>query len=392
MAAPAWSPIGESVREFTMNLLSGFHCLRLSSRPMLAALFLLGWALVGGLPVTTHAAGYYEGETITVVVGLDASAGGSTVARLLAKHLEQNLEGNPTVIVNNMPGASGINAHLYVLLKAPKDGTTVYYGPRSSLGELLELPGHIFEYSQFTPLGGVQIAGLVIYARTDVVPGGLKDHSDILNAQRLLFGGMAPEHGRMIISTMGLDLLGAAYKYIPGYPSSGNIRAALISGEVNVATDAAHAYLNQVVPQLEQKGEGMPIYSMPLLNDGGELIQNPLVPDVPSLPALYEQITGEQPSGLVWESIKTMLEIDQTMQHVYLGPPGMAAAAVAAFRDGFMRALRTEAYREESQRILSYVPEPIDHERQTQILAATSKVSPEVLTHIKAHIEKNSGY
>jgi len=83
----------------------------------------------------------FAGETITVVIGLDASAGGTTVGRLLAKHLEMNLAGNPTVIVNNMPGASTLNAHLHVLLKAPNDGTTIYYGPRSSLGELLELPG-----------------------------------------------------------------------------------------------------------------------------------------------------------------------------------------------------------------------------------------------------------
>ena len=82
----------------------------------------------------------FAGETITVVIGLDASAGGTTVGRLLAKHLELNLAGNPTVIVNNMPGASALNAHLHVLRKAPKDGTTLYYGPRSSLGELLN-PG-----------------------------------------------------------------------------------------------------------------------------------------------------------------------------------------------------------------------------------------------------------
>ena len=112
-----------------------YHLLKLA----LAALLLTAVA-----PDTGLAAGYYEGETITVVIGLDAAAGGSTVGRLLAKHLEEHLEGKPTVIVNNMPGASGLNAHLYVLLKAPKAGTTVYYGPRSSLGELLELPGFSF--------------------------------------------------------------------------------------------------------------------------------------------------------------------------------------------------------------------------------------------------------
>ena len=334
----------------------------------------------------------FAGETITVVIGLDASAGGTTVGRLLAKHLEDNLAGNPTVIVNNMPGASGLNAHLHVLLKAPKDGTTVYYGPRSSLGELLELPGFSFKYSEFTPLGGVQIGGLVVYARTDAVPGGFSEPQDLIATEALRFGGMPPEHGRMIVSSMGLDLIGANYRYIAGYPSSGNIRAAIISGEVNTATDAAHAYLNQVVPVLVDEGHALPIFSMPMLNGDGELVQNAMVPDVPSLPDLYESMHGEAPSGIVWDSIKTLLELDQTMQHVFLGPPNMDPAAAASFRAGLEKAMASSAFREEAQHILSYVPGPVGYERQAEILGATANVAPEVLEYIKAHIEKNSRY
>jgi tripartite-type tricarboxylate transporter receptor subunit TctC len=311
---------------------------------------------------------------------------------LLAKHLEENLAGNPTVIVNNMPGASGLNAHLHVLLKAPANGTTVYYGPRSSLGELLELPGFSFKYSQFTPLGGVQIGGLVVYARVDAVPGGFREPQDVIATEALRFGGMPPEHGRMIISTMGLDLIGANYKYIAGYPSSGNIRAAMISGEVNVATDAAHAYLNQVVPVLVDEGHALPIYSMPMLNGDGELVQNAMVPNVPSLPDLYATLNGEAPSGIVWDSITTLLELDQTMQHVFLGPPSMDPAAAKTFRAGLEKAMASAAFRDEAQHILSYVPGHVGYERQAEILGATANVTPEVLEYIKAHIEKNSRY
>ena len=335
----------------------------------------------------------FSGETITVVIGLDAAAGGTTVGRLLAKHLEENLAGNPTVIVNNMPGASGLNAHLHVLLRAPKDGTTVYYGPRSSLGELLELPGFSFKYSQFTPLGGVQIGGLVVYSRTDAVTGGFHDPRDIVGTDPALrFGGMPPEHGRMIVSSMGLDLIGANYRYIAGYPSSGNIRAAIISGEVNTATDAAHAYLNQVVPVLVDEGLARPVFSMPMLNGDGELVQNPMVPDVPSLPVLYETLNGVAPSGIIWDTISTLLELDQTMQHVFLGPPDMDSAAADTFRAGLEKAMASAAYREEAERILSYVPEAVGHERQAEILGATGRVRPEVLEYIKTHIEKNSRY
>ena len=334
----------------------------------------------------------FAGETITVVIGLDASAGGTTVGRLLAKHLEMNLAGNPTVIVNNMPGASTLNAHLHVLLRAPSDGTTIYYGPRSSLGELLQLPGFSFKYSQFTPLAGVQIGGLVIYSRTDALPGGVSGPGDIIGTDPLKFGGMPPEHGRMIISTMGLDLLGANYKYIAGYPSSGNIRAAIISGEVDIATDASHAYLNQVVPVLVDEGQAIPIYSMPMLNSDGELVQNSMVPDVPSLPALYDTLHGEAPSGVVWDSILTLLEIDQTMQHVFLGPPDMDAAATSTLREGLHQAMTSAAFREEALQILSYVPGYVSYERQAEILGATGNVTPEVQEYIESHIEKNSRY
>lgn len=334
----------------------------------------------------------FAGETMTMIIGLDPSAGGSSVGRLIAKHLELNLEGNPTVVVNNMSGASGLNAQLQVLLRAPSDGTTVYYGPRSSIGELLGLPGVTFKYSEFTPLSGVQISGLVIYSRTDAVDGGVTGPGDIIGTETLRFGGMPPEHGRMIVSTMGLDLLGADYRYIAGYPSSGNIRAAMISGEVNAATDASHAYLNQVVPVLIDEGHAVPIYSMPMFNDAGVLEQNSMVPDVPSLPDLYESLHGSAPSGVVWDSITTLLELDQTMQHVLLGPPDMDPAAAATFRAGVEKAMNSAAFREEAVEILSYAPGFVDHERQAEILSATANVSPDVLAYIEAHIAKNSQY
>jgi len=334
----------------------------------------------------------FAGETITVVIGLDASAGGTTLGRLFAKHLEKTLPGNPTVIVNNMPGASTLNAHLHVLLKAPKDGTTVYYGPRSSLGELLQLPGFSFKYSDFTPLGGVQVAGLVVYTRTDALQEGVSGPQDIVGKGELNFGGMPAEHGRMIISTMALDLIGANYKYIGGYPSSGNIRAAVISGEVDTATDAAHAYLNQVVPVLVDEGNALPMFSMPLLDEDGGMVQNHLVPDIPALDQLYQSLNGERPSGVLWDSIATLLEIDQTMQHVFLGPPGMDPVAAEAFRIGVEKALTSDEYFEEATRILSYAPGFVSYQRQAEILGATDNVSSEVVTYIESHIEKNNEY
>jgi tripartite-type tricarboxylate transporter receptor subunit TctC len=361
---------------------------------LLAVLFLASCSneqATGG-PASDTGEHTFAGETITVVIGLDASAGGTTIGRFLSKHLETHLPGDPTVIVNNMPGAGGLNAQLHVLLRAPKDGTTIYYGPRSSLGELLQLPGVTFKYSQFTPLGGIQIGGLVVYARTDSIDAGVSGPEDVVGTDPLRFGGMPPEHGRMIVSTMGLDLIGANYRYIAGYPSSGNIRAAVISGEVNTATDASHAYLRQVVPVLMDDGSAVPLFSIPELTADGALVPNAMVPEVPSLEVLYEQLNGTPPSGTLWDAIMTMLEIDQTMQHGFMGPPDMDPAAAATIRAALEQAMASTAFAEEAIPVLGYVPRHVNHGRQAEVLAATSRVSPEVLEYIRAHIEKNSQY
>ena len=338
------------------------------------------------------AQGYYDGETITLIMGLDASAGGTTVGRLLAKHLEMNLEGNPNVVVRNMPGASMMSAHIFVLLKAPRDGTTLYYGPRSSLGELLEFPGHSFKYNQFTVLGGVQLAPLVTYVRKDMLSGGIQTPADVLRAEGLIFGGISAEHGRMIASTLGLDLIGTNYHFVGGYPGSGKIRAAVLSGEVNMATDAAHAYLNEVVPMFEQQDLNAPLFSLPLLTSEGESGQEP-----PGARHSHHRRTLRvhprlAPSGTNWDAIRTMIEIDQTMQHVFLGPPRMDPRAVEEFRAVIGPTLATEAFREEAVRILSYVPDHVDADRAAAILDATADVTPEVQAYIEAQIARNNGY
>jgi len=342
------------------------------------------------LPTAAIAKPYYQGKTINVVMGLGPSSGGATVARLLSKYLTEYIEGNPKVVVQHMPGAALMKAHNYILRKAPKDGTTIYYGPRSPLGELLQLPGHTFKYSEFTVLGGIQVAGLVIYVRTDVMPGGLKKASDITKASGLIYGGLSPEHGRMIITMMGLDLLGLKYNFVPGYKGSGKTRAAIINGEINICTDAAHAYLNRAVPQLIEKGKGIPLFSIPLLKADGSLVKNPLVPEVPFFLDLYKDVKGGYPSGPSWDAMRALIEFDQTMQHTFLGPPGMSKEATTAFRKAFMPAFTNEAFVAEAKKVLTYAPDPIGYERAVKVLGATSNISPQVVDFIKGNIAKNS--
>jgi len=350
----------------------------------------VGLFAVLALPATVAAAPYYEGKTITVVIGLGPASGGTTVGRLLGKHMAEQIEGKPTVIIKNMPGAAFMKAHKYILNSAPKDGTVVYYGPRKPIGELLGLPGHDFKYTDFTILGGVQVAGLVIAARADVVDGGAKSVADLLKSKKLKYGGLSPEHSRMLLSMQAMDLLGLQYKFVPGYRGSGKIRAALFKGEVNLATDAAHAYKKRVVPQLVEKGKGFGAFSIPVQAKDGSLIKNYLVPDVPYFLDVYKGIKGGKPSGEKWEVMQWLIKIDQTVQHVYMGPPGMNKDAAAAFRKAVVPALSTKEYIAEANKILTYAPQPHDYRKAQQVLASTKDVPADVVKYLKDYIAKNS--
>lgn len=361
------------------------------AKKLLAAVTAAGMSLSAlGVASDAVAKPYYEGKTITIVIGLGPSSGATAVGRLLAKHMALHIEGSPKLVIKNMPGAAFMKAHKYILKSAPKDGTVIYYGPRKPIGELLGLPGHDFRYTDFVTLGGVQVAGLVLAARTDVVDGGAKSVADLIKSTKLKYGGLSPEHSRMLLTMAAMDLLGMKYKFVPGYRGSGKIRAAYFRGEVNMASEAAHAYLNRIVPSMNAKGKGFGAFSIPVQAKDGSLMKNPLVPNVPYFMDVYKQVKGGKPSGETWDVMQALIKVDQTVQHVYLGPPGMNKEAAAAFRKAFMPALSSAAYKAESKKRLTYSPEPHTWQSTEKVLAATKNVSPAVTAYLKSYIAKHS--
>ena len=159
-----------------------------------------------------------------------------------------------------------------------------------------------------------------------------------------------------------------------------------------MATDAAHAYLNEAVPLLEQQDLNAPLFSLPLINDEGNLVKSQLVPDIPTINELYTEINGMEPSGLNWDAIRTMLEIDQTMQHVFLGPPRMNREAIEEIRSVLPPMMASPQFIEEAVRILSYAPVSVSYERQENIFDATAEVRPEVKEYIEEQIARNNGF
>ena len=78
-----------------------------------------------GLVRQAVAQDFYKGKQITVVVGNPAGGGYDTYARLLVRHMGKHIPGDPTFIVQNIPGAGSVTAAQHLMNVAPRDGTTI---------------------------------------------------------------------------------------------------------------------------------------------------------------------------------------------------------------------------------------------------------------------------
>ena len=50
---------------------------------------------------------YFNGKTIRILAGFPSGGGVDAEGRMLARFLPPHISGNPTVVVQNMPGAGG---------------------------------------------------------------------------------------------------------------------------------------------------------------------------------------------------------------------------------------------------------------------------------------------
>src|SRR5690349_84305 len=66
---------------------------------------------------------YFKDRQIRLIVGSAPGGGYDAYGRILAQFMRAHIPGNPTIVVQNMPGAGSLVAANYIYNVAPKDGT-----------------------------------------------------------------------------------------------------------------------------------------------------------------------------------------------------------------------------------------------------------------------------
>ncbi len=99
---------------------------------------------------------FYQGKTLSIVVGYAAGGGYDTNARLLARHIGRHIPGHPSVIVVNMPGAGSLKSLEYIERTAPKDGTTLELFDFTQITNSLLTPDKVpIDFRRFKWVGSI---------------------------------------------------------------------------------------------------------------------------------------------------------------------------------------------------------------------------------------------
>jgi tripartite-type tricarboxylate transporter receptor subunit TctC len=172
---------------------------------------------------------FYKGRTVTIVVGYSAGGGYDQYARLLARHYGRHIPANPSIIVQNMPGAASMTAVRHLDATAPKDGTVITTFDPGLIAQTLTADKPVVSFANFQWVGTLLRDIRICYAWGAT---GIKTIADARKRKEFLIGVTARGSNAYINGAILRNLLKVPVRQISGYPGSAEQRMALERGEL----------------------------------------------------------------------------------------------------------------------------------------------------------------
>lgn len=261
---------------------------------------------------------FYKGKTVSIIVSSPAGGGYDTLGRTVARHLSQHVPGNPSIVVQNMPGAGGIVATNHIYANAPRDGTVIG-APNNNVPfePLFGTPQAKFDPKRLQWLGtpSVEVGMLTVWHASPVATW-----QDV-RTRELTMGASGANstpsfYARLLNETLGLKL-----KIITGYRGQGEAFLAMQRGELDGYASVFWSALKSTKPDwIRDKRVKL-------------LVQFGLEPEkeIAQVPFILDLVTDPQDRLLVQAACAPL-----AAGRPYMLPPDVPAERVAALRKAMM--------------------------------------------------------
>lgn len=320
--------------------------------------------LLGGVPAS--AAEFYEGKTIRFVVGFPAGGGFDIYARTIARHIGRHLPGNPTVIVENMPGASSLVAANTLYGRTKPDGLTVgFFHGNLITQHLLGGEGIAFDPSKFEWVGSpTSSTGVCAFRKAS----GITSVEEWAKAKEpVKLGGIAPGDTTYDIAKILAAALRLPLRMVDGHKGVPDIRLAAERGDV-AGLCVVWETLKVVWSNALQSGDVVPVIQVGARRH----------PDLPNVPLASDLVTTEADRTLIRVGILNPAKIIRLLAL----PPGTPRDRADAVRRAFAQTMQDPEFRAEAQRAKLEV-DPLSGEEVQEVVAEFSQAPSDVRARLK---------
>ena len=345
--------------------------MRLSLHPMIPALTA---ALTATFVLTTvdsaaaqSVADFYKGKNVSVVIGYGVGGGYDQYARVLSRYMGAHIPGEPTLVVQNMPGAGSRKAANWLYNVAPKDGSVIAtLGQNTPTDQALSQPGIQFDAAKFNWIGNMVVVNntLAVWHTTGVTT--IKEATQ----KELAIGATGASSPSVLYPQVSNNLLGTKFKIISGYPGGGDINLAMERGEVDGRGSNSWASWKST------KAEWLKDKKVNILFQVG-LKREPDLPDVPLLSEL-----GDTPEE---RQVLEVISADVAVGRPILTTPGVPQDRVKALRKAFDDTLADKAFIEETKKQKMDI-NPLSGEELQEVVAKVLAHPPAVIAKVKQAI------
>jgi tripartite-type tricarboxylate transporter receptor subunit TctC len=275
---------------------------------------------------------FYQGKTITIIVGTKAGDAYDLYPRLLAEFLPKYIPGNPNIIIQNMPGAASMIAANHVYNVAKPDGLTIgAIYPALYFEQLTKKPQVKFDWTKFGWIGSPVKSNHLLYMRSDAP---YKSMDDIKNAST------APKCGASGVTSTGNYLpklmeetLGTKFDIVVGYQAGQDVDLAVERGELVCRAFTITAYFARE-PFITWRKRG---FVNTLMQTGAK--RDPRLKDAPTIYELMDRYKTNQAGRNLGKLILAAGEFGRPL----VTPPGFPADRLKILRDAFEKSVNDPA-------------------------------------------------
>lgn len=295
----------------------------------------MGAMLVAG--VAQAGATDFSGKQINMIVPYTEGGGSTFYIRLLAPLFTRELEGNPPIIVRHIPGGGSVRGINQFAQEARPDGLTVgQIGVGTFLQYILQDPAVDYDLTTFRAFLTSPF-GAVVYGRKDVgLTGDAAEDVRHLTSITPIYGGDGPTASDLPI-LLSLDLLGIEMLTVFGLGNAES-RGAFERGEFNITFDNMASWSNAIVPMIEEDIV-VPLFTLGFEDADGNIVRDPLAPEVPTFLEVYEEVTGEELSGIERDVWMTLFNIRVMASKMLVLPEGTPDEILEAYSEAAERVM-----------------------------------------------------